>query len=304
METIRIAEKESFIDIFPSQCSFYIAFGFSLLRVLVLSKEAPTISQPTWERLLKHFTECRELAKDLREIEKFGIFHQVLVLLNDNTKEFGVQAIAEYLSTAKVLQSVEIVFRIILASLFPDEKSKLVKCEIYNITSTHMQALAESLSIHLSIANSANYETFYCSKPTSLLVYFFKSEQEKYALVKDYAQYQFYYTRLIEISSNVTETLNHMSRYLLGQETHINFLVYMQKACKDVEDFLTLDIRRLIGKILNNWTGEKEKFTCMKCSCDVQEVKFMICINQCLICAHCANDVECQVCRKIYNVNE
>jgi hypothetical protein len=167
-----------------------------------------------------------------------------------------------------------------------------------------MQALAESLGIHLSIANSSNYETFYCSKPTSLLVYFFKSDQEKYALVKDYAQYQFYYTKTMEISQNVTETLNHMSRYLLGQETHANFVVYIQKACKDIEDFLTADIRRLISKILNDWTGDKEKIICMRCSLDVVEVKFVVCANQCVVCANCANDMECPVCRSHYNVNE
>lgn len=300
MEPITLHEKDPQIEITPSSCSFFISFGVSLLRILVSTKNHTQIYNQTLERLISLFTEAREYGKQTNSLEKFGIFYQTLVLINDNDQQFGEQFLNEQLKSSTFLSSVDMLIRSILCFLFPEEFEKFLSRLPYRISSTHMQSLSESLYIHLSLALSNSFETYYCNRTTALLIFFYKIDEATYSIVKNFKNYQLFYTHRQEIPNTIQSTLNALSKIVLNEVVKANAVINLQKAAAENNEILSIDLRNFISKILPQWTGDIEEFDCMHCLQRKSEAKFVVCRNSCEVCAICSQENNCIRCGESY----
>lgn len=293
MKKITLKGSEHAIEVLPECCSFYVSFGVSLLRTLVHSKIHVHLTQSTWQKISSLLEPSRAVAYRYSKQVKFSIAYQYLVLLNDNSEAVAELYILSLLDDPKYLEGLEVLIRCFISCLFPDEEQMLMRCEIYELTHVHLQALCDSLDIHLSLSLLSSFETFFCNKNTALLVSFFKSSPFAYSFVTNAKNYQLYCTYKPEIPSSLKTVLNILSKS--SNQKSISLIASIQSAAAEFPEILTTALSKYV-KVLPNWTGSPESFTCKKCKQRKTELKYLFCPNNCEICSFCTNPEVCMGC--------
>ena len=294
MKEIRLKESEQSIDISPECCSFYIAFGVSLFRTLIYTKSYPHLAQPTWQGLETALIHSRPIAIQYKLLDQFATCYQLLRNLNDRTETESECLLKERLTDQKVLQAIEGTFRCILTSMFPDECKGTMACEAYEVTHTHIQALCDILSIHLSLVLHGDYETYFCNRSTAVVVYFYKSGLS-FAILRDCKQYQMYYTHKPSIPETVVSLVYALAGFIEspGQSA---LIAAVQRATAECPELLKGSLRTITMNNLPNASLEIVSFNCDKCKLPKNEVLFGICRNQCKLCSFCVQENRCAAC--------
>jgi hypothetical protein len=295
MEPLIIKQNDLSIEILPEKCSFYAVFGISLIRILVYTKNLPHLSQNTWKSLINLLESSKYLARQYNLLEKYSALHQLLILLRSSSENAWESMIKHYMLSPKAGQAIEVGIKCILSHLFPDNSSSIMACKEYSLAPIHLQILSDALEIHLSLSLPSGYETYYCNKPRSLVIFFYKISDTRYSIVKDIVDYQLYYTNKPSIPADVVSLINSFSD-IFNSVMHSKYLIRLQKVCNTypgVFNTLAINTMKAINPALNSTI---QAFQCENCNQEKQEILTFFCPNQCKICSFCITEEECAKC--------
>ena len=292
---IRLVEKENVIEVLPTAKAFFVTFGLSYLEILMRNKEKFSVGyKQSIKRFIKLFTRIRKEFYSKKTIKRFSVLYQFLVLMNENELSVVVQVWTEFLNKSLFLKAVEYFVRILICSLFPDDREELLgKNWNPQIRDCHLQALATELRVHVSVSQSNQIKAFYCMQRPSALLVFFYYNAGIYCIAKDLENFQLYYTNKNQMSSIAFNLINTLAS---PANTDRKKLVTIQKSIYNDSSIKTPEIQLFVQQYQQDWSPQEDWFKCSLCELYKNEVIFRICDKSHILCAKCSKRKHCSAC--------